>query len=151
MSTSDCQSVFPSLCLCLYLFARFLYLAAIKKYSNSLPGRGSVTKVVAHQSPLSPTKVCNDFCHQPSGVSTQDSYGIGACDFLRLDCAVVPNKLESATLDRWKVCLEYDPDTCTNAPMGFISFQMQLRLHAVYPMLAKHLCTRKELCNNAEI
>ena len=28
--------------------------------------RGSVTKVVAHRSPLSPTKVCNDFCHRPS-------------------------------------------------------------------------------------
>lgn len=83
---------------CPYLFARFLYLTAIKKYSNSLPG-----------------------------VSTEDSYGTDACDLLILDCAVIPNKLESATLDRWKVCLGYNPDTCTNAPMGFISFQMQLR------------------------
>ena len=34
--------------------------------SGPMSIRGLVTKVVAHRSPLSPTKVCNDFCHQPS-------------------------------------------------------------------------------------
>ena len=38
-----------------------------RRRSDSGPAtRGSVTKVVAHRSPLSPTKVCNDFRHRPS-------------------------------------------------------------------------------------
>ena len=42
-------------------------------------GRGSGTKVVGNRSPLSPTKVSNDFCPRPSGV-TKDAARAGSTD-----------------------------------------------------------------------
>ena len=44
----------------------------------SFNSRGSVTKVVGHQSSLSPTKVSNDFCHRPSSTYLFNNHGMPA-------------------------------------------------------------------------